>query len=124
MPRMDDESSQDCAYSDVDFTDPPEEKDSFNKSMLLINENWSPLKFQLRQDIESVDERTKRKVCRKTRMAVDEVIARIAPGQVDSLRDACFSKTAKESEDLVLSSLKHAITEAIFQVLGRSFQDF
>jgi len=67
MPRMDDESSQDCAYSDVDFTDPPEEKDSFNKSMLLINENWSPLKFQLRQDIESVDERTKRKVCRKTR---------------------------------------------------------
>ena len=46
-----------------------------------MSSEWTPLKFQLRSDFNSLAEKTQKQLIRKSLIAVDNVLENIAPGQ-------------------------------------------
>jgi len=64
----------DCSdYGDQDYTLTPE-KSTFNNSMKELNDNWTPLKYQLGNKLDSCDPKTKQRIVRKAMQAIDNVL--------------------------------------------------
>ena len=82
-PLYDDE--HDCSDIFESFEEETS-KETFNKSMAEIASNyWSPIKCQLRTNLNDVSERTKKRITRKSLEAVDNVPDNVAPGQSQSI---------------------------------------
>ena len=56
---------------DEDFREEGKEQHSFNESMIEINPKWTPIKYQLRTDLNTVSVKTKEKLVRKSNQAVE-----------------------------------------------------
>jgi len=50
------------------------EKSTFNNSMKELNDNWTPLKYQLGNKLDSCDPKTKQRIVRKAMQAIDNVL--------------------------------------------------
>ena len=61
--------------------------------MIEINPKWSPIKYQLRTDLNTVSVKTKVKLVRRSNRAVKSILKIIASGQSETLREACLEKT-------------------------------
>ena len=83
---------------DEDFREEGSEQHSFNESMIEINTKWTPRKYQLRTDLNAVSVKTKEKLVRKSNQAVKSILEIIAPGQSETLREACLEETELTSD--------------------------
>ena len=54
--------------------------------MIEINPKWTPIKYQLRTDLNAASVKTKEKLVRKSNQAVKSILEIIAPGQSETLR--------------------------------------
>jgi len=85
-------------------------KDSFNKSISSISSEWTPIKYQLCTNFDSLTEKRQKKLIRKTLIAVDNVLEKIAPGQVNQLRKSLTKESSYESE--ITNALQDAVSSA------------
>ena len=74
---------------DEDFHEESGEHQSFNKSMIEINPKWTLIKYELKTDLNAVFVKTKEKLVPKSNQAVKSILEIIAPGQSETLREAC-----------------------------------
>ena len=96
---------------DCEYTLTPE-KSTFNKSMGELDQNWTPLKYQLGSNFDSCDIKAKQRLVKKA-MQIDNVLYSIAPGQVQALKKECFEQNDREKEqNELLSCLSNAISDA------------
>ena len=66
----------DIELSDSSFRDTPE-KESFNTSMGNISADWTPLKYQLGSDFNSISKKSRQFVVKKAMKAIDTVLERL-----------------------------------------------
>ena len=86
---------------DCEYTLTPE-KSTFNKSMGELDQNWTPLKYQLGSNFDSCDIKTKQRLVKKAMQAIDNVLYSIALGQVEALKKECFEQNDREKEQIEL----------------------
>jgi len=67
--------------------------------MKELNDNWTPLKYQLGSKLDSCDPKTKQRIVRKAMQAIDNVLYTIAPGQIEELKIECFEQEDREREE-------------------------
>ena len=97
---------------DPSFRETPE-KASFNKLMLDVSSDWTPLKYQLRSNISSIMNRSRQQIVDKTKKAIDSVLEKIAPGQSSSLLEECFElQNKKNEESQLIGCINQALKEA------------
>jgi hypothetical protein len=72
----------------------------------LASSYWSPIKYQLRTNLNDVSDKTKKRIIRKSLLAVDNVLENIAPGQSQAIM-----KTLAEEKDQnnIVDEIKEAI---------------
>ena len=95
---------------DDDFHEEGSERNSFNESMIEINPKWSPIKYQLRTDLNTVSVKTKEKLVRRSTQAVKSILKIIAPGQWNSKR-SLFRKERTSDGD-ILKCLQAAVAQS------------
>ena len=66
------------------------EKATFKKSMENLSEDWTPLKYQLGRDMNTINKKSKQSIVNKAMKAIDIVLEKIAPGQSSCLKEECF----------------------------------
>ena len=80
--------------------------------MIEINPKWTPIKYQLRTDLNAASVKTKEKLVRKSNQAVKSILEIIAPGQCETLREVCLKKTELTSDGDMLKCLQAAVTQS------------
>ena len=103
------DGADELSFLDESFTD-ESRKDSFNKSMSSISSEWTPIKYQLRTDFNSLAKKTQKQLVRKSLIAVDNELNNIAPGQVDQPRKSITQKPTYSSE--IKKALQDAVSRA------------
>ena len=99
----------DCSDKSESFEEETS-KETFNKSMAEIASNyWSPIKYQLRTNLNDVSERTKKRIIRKSLQAVDTVLDNIAPGQSQFIM---ATLTEQNNKNDVVDDIREAIQAA------------
>ena len=89
------------------------EKATFNTSMGNLSEDWTPLKYQLGSDLNTINKKSKQCIVNKAMKAIDTVLEKVAPGQSSSLKEECFQLQIKrEEETQLLGCLTQALNEA------------
>ena len=83
--------------------------------MIDINPRWTPIKYQLRTDLNAVSVKTKEKLVQKSNQAVKSILEIIAPGQSETRREACLEKTELTSDGDILKCLQAAVTQSQLQ---------
>ena len=102
----------DTELSDSSFRDTPK-KESFNTSMGNISADWTPLKYQLGNHLNSISKKSRQRVVKKAMKAIGTVLEKIAPGQSSSLKEKCFQLQSKKKEETqLLGCLTQALNEA------------
>ena len=99
--------------SQEEFTPGKSSKDSFNESMGVIADEWTPVKFQLRMDYKNSSKKTKATLLRKANKAIDVVLDNIAPGQGNLLKKDLFRQHVEID---IIFELKIAVTSSIGNV--------
>ena len=97
---------------DEDFCEEGSEHHYFNDSMIEINPKWTPIKYQHRTYLNAVSVKTKEKLVQKSNQAVKSILGIIAPGQSETLREACLEKTELISHGDILKYLQAAIMQS------------
>ena len=100
----------DTELSDSSFRD-TSEKESFNTSMGNISADWTPLKYQLGSDLNSISKKSRQHVVKKAMKAIDTVLKKIAQGQSSSLKEECFQLLNKEKRRKPITWLLDPSTE-------------
>ena len=78
-----------------------------------ISADWTPLKYQLGSDLNSISKKSRQRVIQKPIKAIDTVLEDIAPGQLSSLKEKCFQLQKKKKEETqLLGCLTQALNEA------------
>uniref|UniRef100_A0A7M5XKE1 Uncharacterized protein n=1 Tax=Clytia hemisphaerica TaxID=252671 RepID=A0A7M5XKE1_9CNID len=98
--------------SDDEYIEAGSEKENFNKSMSSMKGDWTPVKYQLHTDFDSIDPRSQQRVMRTSIMAVDTVLENIAPGQSERLKQEFSGQAAKSFNLLTTQALQDAVTAA------------
>ena len=93
-------------YSDSDFDDPDSQRESFNRSMSSISSEWTPLKYQLKKDFDDLNDKSQKKLVRKSLEAINSIFENIAPGQAEKLKKA-FADPSPET--FLTEALQNAI---------------
>ena len=102
----------DTELGDSSFRDTPG-KESFNTSVGDISAGWTPVKYQLGSDLNSISKKLRQHVVKKAVKAIDTVLEKIAPGQSSSLKEECFQlQNKKKEETQLLGCLTQALNEA------------
>ena len=70
---------------------------------------WSPIKYQLRTNLNDVLERTKKRIIKKSLQAVDNVLDNIAPGQSQFIM---ATLTEQNNKNDVIDGIREAIQAA------------
>ena len=74
------------------------EKATFNASMGNHSEDWTPLKYQLGGDLNTIDKKSKQHIANNAMNAIDTVVEKIASGQSSSLKEECFQLQNKKNK--------------------------
>ena len=74
--KADDYDSELCDSS-VRYTS---EKATFNTSMGNLSEDWTPLKYQLGSDLNTINKKSKQYMVNKAMKAIDTILEKVAPG--------------------------------------------
>lgn len=124
---LEDETSQFSVISNASLTSDAEfnmsdnadrkNKNEFNKSMLSLDKTWSPIKFQLNSNIDTVSKKLKQKIINKATKAIDLVLEPLAPGQSNQLKNVLFKEKDKEKDE---SRIVNLLKEAINNTDGRN----
>ena len=102
----------DTELSDSSFKNTPE-KEPFNTSMGNISADWTPLKYQLGSDLNSISKKSRQHVVKKAIKAIDTILEKIAQGQSSSLKEECFQlQNKKKEETQLLGCLAQTLNEA------------
>ena len=89
------------------------EKATFNTSMGHLSEDWTPLKYQLSSDLNTINKKSKQHIVNKAMKATDTVLEKIAPGQSSSLKEEYFQFQNKEEEETpLLGCFTQALNDA------------
>ena len=79
--------------------------------MIELNPKWTPIKYQFRTDLNAVSVKTKENFVSKSNQAVKRMLEIIAPGQSETLREACLEKTELTSHGDILKCLQAPVTQ-------------
>ena len=74
------------------------EKTLLNELMKNLDEEWTPLKYQLASNLSNIGKRSKQRVVNKAMKAIDTILEKIAPGQSSELRE-CFQQQNRKDEE-------------------------
>ena len=78
-----------------------------------LSQDWTPLKYQLDSDLNTINKKSKQCIVNKAMKAIDTVLEKIAPGQSSSLKEECSQlQNKKEEESQLLGCLTQALNEA------------
>ena len=78
-----------------------------------ISADWTPLKYQLGSDLNSISKKSRQRVIQKPIKAINTVLEDIAPGQLSSLKEKCFQLQKKKKEETqLLGCWTQALNEA------------
>ena len=78
-----------------------------------ISTDWTPLKYQLGIDLNSISKKSRQHVVKKAMKAIDTVLEKIAQGQTSSLKEECFQlQNMKKEQNQLLGCLTQALNEA------------
>ena len=98
--------------SDSSFRDTLE-NESFNASVGNISADWTPLKYQLGSDLNSISKKSRQHVVKKAIKAIDTILEKIAQGQSSSLKEECFQlQNKKKEQNQLLGCLTQGLNEA------------
>ena len=90
--------------------------------MKNLDEERTPLKYQLGSNLSNIDKRSKQCVVNKAMKAIDTILEKIAPGQSSELEEECFQQqNRKDEESQLLGCLTQVLKEALNQMLKFSF---
>ena len=63
-----------------------------------LSQDWTPLKYQLDSDLNTINKKSKQCIVNKAMKAIDTVLEKIAPGQSSSLKEECFQLQNKKKK--------------------------
>ena len=78
-----------------------------------ISADWTPLKYQLGSDLNSISKKLRQHVVKKAIKAIDTILEKIAQGQSSSLKEECFQlQNKKKEQNQLLGCLTQGLNEA------------
>ena len=78
--------------------------------MISILSYWTPIKYQLHTNFNSLVEKTQKKLIRKSLIAIDNVLENIAPGQNNQLKKSVTEPSLFDPE--VTRALENVVSSA------------